>query len=154
MRHLVQYTAIQRTGRYIMPQWSSFFIYCPTTAVCLKVKMPVFNRFVLEKFTSLRSFHYRRYECEATMPAGSEKCKDIARQLVEDEKGRNLKACILIIFNCYIRKIKENSVAISRKINGNRARYRLSDILISALIIRLKPREKRQTTNLEYFFHD
>lgn len=32
----------------------------------------------------------RRWECEAKMPKGTEACKDIGRQLVEDEPGRSL----------------------------------------------------------------
>ncbi|KAK3931831.1 Alkaline phosphatase, tissue-nonspecific isozyme, partial [Frankliniella fusca] len=32
----------------------------------------------------------RRWECEAKMPKGTEACKDIGRQLIEDEPGRNL----------------------------------------------------------------
>lgn len=34
----------------------------------------------------------RRWECESKMPKTAEKCKDIARQLVEDLPGRNIKA--------------------------------------------------------------
>ncbi|CAL7933290.1 unnamed protein product [Xylocopa violacea] len=33
----------------------------------------------------------RRWECETKMPKGAERCKDIARQLVEDLPGRNIK---------------------------------------------------------------
>ncbi|KAG9429352.1 alkaline phosphatase [Apis mellifera carnica] len=33
----------------------------------------------------------RRWECESKMPKTAEKCKDIARQLVEDLPGRNIK---------------------------------------------------------------
>lgn len=33
----------------------------------------------------------RRWECETKMPATAAKCKDIARQLVEDLPGRNIK---------------------------------------------------------------
>ncbi|XP_076680610.1 alkaline phosphatase [Andrena cerasifolii] len=33
----------------------------------------------------------RRWECEAKMPAGAARCKDIARQLVEDLPGRDIK---------------------------------------------------------------
>nr|XP_033187513.1 alkaline phosphatase-like [Bombus vancouverensis nearcticus] len=33
----------------------------------------------------------RKWECESTMPKTAEKCKDIARQLVEDQPGKNIK---------------------------------------------------------------
>ncbi|XP_050344281.1 alkaline phosphatase-like [Nymphalis io] len=32
----------------------------------------------------------RQWECDSSMPAGSEQCKDIARQLIEDSPGRDL----------------------------------------------------------------
>lgn len=33
----------------------------------------------------------RRWECEASMPVGSEQCKDIARQLIEDWPGKDFQ---------------------------------------------------------------
>lgn len=33
----------------------------------------------------------RKWECEATMPKNTTKCKDIARQLIEDLPGRNIQ---------------------------------------------------------------
>lgn len=36
----------------------------------------------------------RRWECEAKMPENAAGCKDIARQLVEDEPGRNIRVII------------------------------------------------------------
>ncbi|XP_033230380.1 alkaline phosphatase, tissue-nonspecific isozyme-like isoform X2 [Belonocnema kinseyi] len=33
----------------------------------------------------------RRWECEAKKPANAEKCKDIARQLIENEPGKSIK---------------------------------------------------------------
>ncbi|XP_012261446.2 alkaline phosphatase-like [Athalia rosae] len=33
----------------------------------------------------------RNWECEAKMPQNAAKCKDVARQLIEDEPGRNIK---------------------------------------------------------------
>lgn len=33
----------------------------------------------------------RKWECEATKPPGAEKCQDIARQLIENEPGKNIK---------------------------------------------------------------
>lgn len=38
----------------------------------------------------------RKWECESTMPASASNCKDIARQLVENEPGRNIKVCYLL----------------------------------------------------------
>lgn len=32
----------------------------------------------------------RKWECDGKMPPGTENCKDIARQLIEDEPGRNI----------------------------------------------------------------
>lgn len=33
----------------------------------------------------------RKWECEAMVPENSRQCKDIARQLIEDEPGRNIQ---------------------------------------------------------------
>ncbi|XP_065335187.1 alkaline phosphatase-like isoform X2 [Cloeon dipterum] len=33
---------------------------------------------------------HRSWECESKMPQGAEKCKDIARQLIEDEPGKSI----------------------------------------------------------------
>lgn len=32
----------------------------------------------------------RKWECDGRMPPGTENCKDIARQLIEDEPGRSI----------------------------------------------------------------
>lgn len=37
------------------------------------------------------SFIHRKWECEKDMPITASRCKDIARQLVEDEPGTNFK---------------------------------------------------------------
>nr|CAD7580791.1 unnamed protein product [Timema californicum] len=36
-------------------------------------------------------FANRKWECESGMPETAKDCKDIARQLVEDEPGRSIK---------------------------------------------------------------
>lgn len=33
----------------------------------------------------------RRWECESKMPKSAASCKDIARQLIEDEPGKNIR---------------------------------------------------------------
>lgn len=40
----------------------------------------------------------RRWECEHKLPLGAARCKDIARQLVEDLPGRDINVTILIPF--------------------------------------------------------
>lgn len=45
----------------------------------------------------------RNWECEATINSEFSHCKDIARQLIEDEPGRSINVIIIFIF--YKRKI-------------------------------------------------
>lgn len=38
----------------------------------------------------------RKWECNAAIPENSKNCKDIARQLIEDEPGQKFKVCIKV----------------------------------------------------------
>ena len=41
----------------------------------------------------------RKWEADGAMPADKRKmCKDIARQLIEDEPGKNINVCIRMLF--------------------------------------------------------
>jgi alkaline phosphatase len=42
----------------------------------------------------------RNWECEAKMPESASKCKDIARQLIEDEPGKSIN--VILLFKYFV----------------------------------------------------
>ncbi|CAG9788274.1 unnamed protein product [Diatraea saccharalis] len=61
----------------------------------------------------------RLWECDAFMPAGTENCKDIARQLVEDEPGRNFNVILGGGRNGFIPSEAVNAWACARNDSRN-----------------------------------
>lgn len=56
----------------------------------------------------------RHWECEATIPSESSSCKDIARQLVENEPGKNInvRKMFFFVFRIYKKSTSQNAFAI------------------------------------------
>ncbi|RVE46598.1 hypothetical protein evm_008731 [Chilo suppressalis] len=61
----------------------------------------------------------RNWECDAKMPTGTEQCKDIARQLIEDEPGKNLNVILGGGRNSLMPSLSSNPWVCSRNDSRN-----------------------------------